>query len=603
MQALAQTAEAISKTTKKTEKVRLLADYFAGLPAEVGAQSAIYLSGKTFPAYSETTLNVGGSLLWRAVAELSHASSEEMSAAYRKYGDLGSASCDLLQDRAPKESRLSVEDFSSKLVEIAAARGPAAKSAVLVDLLSRATPLEAKYIIKIITGDLRIGLKESLVEEAIGKAFDATEAEVRRANMLLGDISEALRLAAERRLSEARMRMYHPIAMMLATPVETAEEAFACFEDAQVEDKYDGIRAQVHCGGMDTNDQPNRVRIFSRTYDDVTGSFPELVPYFERFPAPVILDGEIVAWQRASESADDAPYGRALPFSALQTRLGRKKITAEMIRNVPVAYLAFDVLYAKEELIIDKPLRERRRFLEEIIGKVDLSQVKLGDPEAQAQLCFEQDIAADQQLHSQVLLAPAQRASSPEEIDRIFDEARARGNEGLMIKDLSSAYLPGRRGRWWMKMKRELATLDVVVTVAEYGHGKRAPWLSDYTFAVRGNDDGKLLNVGKAYSGVTDEEIKRLTEWFLAHTVVDEGWRKLVEPTIVLEVAFNNVMISDRHESGYALRFPRIVRIREDKKADEIDTLDRVKQIYEEEVVRMRNTKLTTKDTKVQEGG
>jgi DNA ligase 1 len=600
MQALAQTAEAISKTTKKTEKVRLLAEYFASAPVEIAAQSAIYLSGKTFPAYSETTLNVGGSLLWRAVGELSHASSEEMSVAYRKYGDLGSASYDLLQERAPKEPHLSVEDFTSKLVEIAAARGPAAKSAVLVDLLSRATPLEAKYIIKIITGDLRIGLKESLVEEAIGKAFAATEAAIRRANMLLGDISEALRLAAEQRLSEARMRMYHPIAMMLATPVETAEEAFACFDDAQVEDKYDGIRAQVHCGGMDASGQPNRVRIFSRTYDDVTASFPELVPHFEQFPAPVILDGEILAWQRPSEFADQSPHGRALPFSALQTRLGRKNVTAEMIRNAPVAYLAFDVLYSREELIIDKSLRERRQILEELINSVDFSSVRFSDPEgqAQAQLCFDSDsAAADQQLQSQVLLAPAQRASSPEELDRIFDQARARGNEGLMIKDLNSAYLPGRRGQWWMKMKRELATLDVVVTAAEYGHGKRAPWLSDYTFAVR-SENGKLMNVGKAYSGVTDEEIKKLTEWFLAHTLLDEGWRKLVEPSVVLEVAFNNVMISDRHDSGYALRFPRIVRIREDKTVEDIDTVEQVREIYQAELVRMKNTKLTTKDTK-----
>ena len=599
MQALAQTAEAISKTTKKTEKVRLLAEYLTSVPAEVAAESAIYISGKTFPAYTETTLNVGGSLLWRAVGELSHASSEEMSAAYRKYGDLGSASFDLLQHKAPKDSQLSVKDFTSKLVEIAAVRGPAAKSAVLVDLLSRATPLEAKYIIKIITGDLRIGLKESLVEEAIGKAFGATEAEVRRANMLLGDISEALRLAAEQRLSEARMRMYHPIAMMLATPVETAEEAFACFDDAQVEDKYDGIRAQVHCGGVDATGRPNRVRIFSRTYDDVTGSFPELVPYFEQSPDPVIFDGEILAWQRTSELADQSPHGRALPFSALQTRLGRKKVTAEMIRSAPVAYLAFDVLYAREELIIDKPLRERRQILEELIASVDFSTAKPCELEAQVQGQFRFDpaSAADEQLHSQVLLAPAQQASSPEEIDRIFDEARARGNEGLMIKDLNSAYLPGRRGQWWVKMKRELATLDVVVTVAEYGHGKRAPWLSDYTFAVR-NENGKLVNVGKAYSGVTDEEIKKLTEWFLAHTLVDEGWRKLVEPSIVLEVAFNNVMISDRHESGYALRFPRIVRIREDKSVDEIDTVERVRKIYEEELVRMKHTKLTAKDTK-----
>ncbi len=599
MEALAQVAEAISLTRRKTEKIRLMAEYFAQVPVEVAAQSALYLSGKTFPAYSETTLNVGGALLWRAVEAISHASPEQLSAAYRRYGDLGSAAYDLLQPTASGRSQISVAEFTAKLNEIAATRGPAGKLAAITQLLLRATPMEAKYIIKIMTGELRIGSRESLVEAATGKAFGATEDEVRRANMLLGDISEALRLAAMHRLPKARMRMYHPLAMMLATPAESAQEAFTCFEHAQVEDKYDGIRAQVHCGGRDAAGRPNRVRIFSRTYDDVTASFPELVPNVDRFPQPVILDGEILAWQcseQAEEPVQAGSAGRALPFSALQKRLGRKEVTPEMITHVPVAYMAFDVLYLGEDLVIDQPLRRRRALLEELFANLDFSTVVCAstlEANPPAQLRFDLDgdrpVPPPHRIRSQVLLAPVERADSPEEIDRIFSEARARGNEGLMIKDLGSPYLPGRRGQWWLKMKRELATLDVVVTAAEYGHGKRASWLSDYTFAVR-NTEGALVNVGKAYSGVTDEEIRRLTEWFQWHTLVDEGWRKLVEPRIVLEVAFNNVMISDRHESGYALRFPRIVRIRWDKPPEEIDTVEEVQRIHEAELVRMKHS-------------
>jgi DNA ligase-1 len=180
-----------------------------------------------------------------------------------------------------------------------------------------------------------------------------------------------------------------------------------------------------------------------------------------------------------------------------------------------------------------------------------------------------------------LIRAPALQASSPEQLNALFDAAQARGNEGLMIKDPESRYTPGRRGKSWLKLKRELATLDVVVTAAEYGHGKRIGVLSDYTFAVRDGD--RLLNIGKAYSGLTDAEILEMTKWFLEHTIEDQGFRRIVEPKIVLEVAFNNVMKSDRHSSGYALRFPRIVRLRPDKLPEEADTLERAKEIYEKQ--------------------
>jgi DNA ligase-1 len=203
-------------------------------------------------------------------------------------------------------------------------------------------------------------------------------------------------------------------------------------------------------------------------------------------------------------------------------------------------------------------------------------------------LAFEPEIiaATGAPTQSRVIRAPLTRADSAEHLAQIFEEALARGNEGLMIKDLNSSYAPGRRGKSWLKMKRELATLDVVVTAVEFGHGKRAAVLSDYTFAVRASEtEDRLLNVGKAYSGLTDVEISEMTKWFLEHTLDDQGFRRTVEPKIVLEVAFNAVMKSDRHESGYALRFPRILRLRPDKTPAQIDTLERVDEIYHRQLL------------------
>jgi len=429
--------------------------------------------------------------------------------------------------------------------------------------LSRSTALEAKYILKIITGELRIGLKGSLVEEAIARAYDEPFAQVQRVNMLLGDIGATLKLAAEHRLGDARMRLFHPIGFMLASPAADAMEAFEYFERAQVEDKYDGIRAQAHCGG-------GQVRLFSRTLDDVTQSFPELIAPLLELPDEVILDGEIVAW-RSNEDG-----GHAMPFSEIQKRLGRKQVDEKMTREVPIAYVVFDVIYAEQTLTLDMPLAHRSELLTRVFsGAQGIAPKPLKD--AQARLLFEPE-AKQASLSGWILRAPAVRVGSPDQLGAAFSEAMARGNEGLMIKDLQSSYMPGRRGRWWLKLKRELATLDVVVTAAEYGHGKRIHVLSDYTFAVRKGED--LVDIGKAYSGLTDAEIAEMTEWFLAHTRADHGYLREVEPAIVLEVAFNAIMRSDRHNSGYALRFPRIVRIRPDKSAAEINTVQDVEAIY-----------------------
>jgi DNA ligase-1 len=574
MKAFAVTADAVAATTKKTEKVRVVAEYFRTRPVEEAAQAAVFFSGRAFPAWEERAMQIGGTLLWRAVGEISGKGEIALTAAYRRHGDLGAAAQDVLEQRAPGQSTLSVAQLASAFDELAQTSNAARKFSQLQDLLRRATSLEVKYVIKIISGDLRIGLRESLVEESIAKAFDEKVADVQRANMLLGDIRETLRLAARHKLNQAQMRLFHPIGFMLASAAQDAEGALSYFERAAVEDKYDGIRAQAHVGGKDDP----RVRLFSRTLDEISRSFPELPPALRAFPDPVILDGEILAWGRDT--------AQALPFSELQKRLGRKTVAEELLRTVPVVYMAFDILYAGGRLLIDEPLQDRRKTLKQCFSSVPhdgfIVAAAMATENPQGKLVFEPAILDAQEgtrsAMPRVVLAPAHTVDSPAHLEEIFAAARDRGNEGLMIKDVTSPYTPGRRGKSWLKLKKELATLDVVVTAVEWGHGKRNKVLSDYTFAVR--EDDKLLNVGKAYSGLTDAEIAEMTEWFLAHTIEDQGFRRSVEPKIVLEVAFNNMMRSRRHESGYALRFPRIVRIRTDKSAEEIDTLETVREIF-----------------------
>ena len=442
MERLAEICERIAATTKKSEKIAILGEYFRSRELPDAMTSALFLCGRAFPAFEERTLQVGGRLLGKIVSELADASEVELRAAYRKHGDLGSAACELLAGRSnrPVSGSITLAEVRRAFDEIAATRTAGAKATLLSELLGRATPLEAKYILKIITGELRIGLKESLVEEAIAKAYDEPFAQVQRANMLLGDIGATLELAAEHRLDEVRMRLFHPIGFMLASPAANAEEAFEYFEHAQVEDKYDGIRAQAHCGN-------GRVRLFSRTLDDVSQSFPELVVTLGKIPGEVIFDGEIVAWQH------DEDGGYAAPFSSLQQRLGRKQVSEPMIAAVPVAYVVFDVIYGGGEVTLDRPLSERNSILDGLFpadGRIAPEPVR----DQQAKLFVEEERPAS----GWVLRAPIRRADSAEQLEEHFEQAMARGNEGLMIKDVQSSYMPGRRGRWWLKLKRELAT-------------------------------------------------------------------------------------------------------------------------------------------------
>jgi DNA ligase-1 len=635
---------------------------------------ALYLAGQPFPEADGRKLNAGRALLSKALLKVSGASDQALTTAYRRHGDMGAAAFDLLtanQTTVATPAQLTLDQIAETFAAMAVAKTTAIRASLVEDLLQRATPLEAKYLLKLMLGDMRIGVKQSLVEDAIAVAAQAPVEAVRQAVMLEADLDRAVQRAFAATLPEARMRLFHPLGFMLASPVDSPEEAVERFteklpkpsiakdkkprkgkkkpqeeslrealerdperetevavaveaasENADVssipqgmdanaedfpeapptdliatldtegqqqgvatqpqveaflEDKYDGMRAQVHCGDAS---QPGRVAIYSRNREDITESFPELEEAFAQVHSErdgaLIFDGEILGWDLAA--------ARALPFAVLGQRIGRKRVSNEWRQQVPVIFMAFDLMYAGDRLLLELPLRERRNRLEAVVESLVERVVsplvvdeRARNPQA-VLFAGAQSVAVER-----LMISPSRLVESADDIDRAYADARARANEGVMLKAANSIYQPGRRGLAWVKLKRELATLDVVVTGAEFGHGKRAGILSDYTFAVR-TESGELLNVGKAYSGLTDAEIAEMSAWMMEHTLEDQGFFRTVEPLMVLEVAFNNIMRSGRHASGYALRFPRILKIRTDKPVSEIDTVDRVEEVYQSQV-------------------
>jgi DNA ligase-1 len=578
---LARLADALAGEASRLKK-RALIEIAVGQVAAESVEDAgkfcLYLAGQPFADADPRKLNAGGALLTRSVKAVAGCSDAALTVAYRRHGDLGAAAVEVWP--ATSAEGLTLAEVEAAFGVMAVARTTAVRTAAVEGLLRRVSALEAKYLLKLMLGDMRIGVKQSLIEEAIAVASGAEVVAVRHAVMLEADLPRAVERAFSGTLGEARMRLFHPLGFMLASPVDTPEEAVARFTskeanagvEAFVEDKYDGMRAQVHCGDLE---QVGRVAIYSRNREDITESFPEIAEAFREVKEPLILDGELLGWNVAEE--------KALPFALLGQRIGRKRVDSAMRRQVPVVFMVFDLLYEGGELVLPLPLRQRRARLEAVVERLRPVTVAGLDAPVEVKVqagLFDVEEATSGMPMPRLMLSPAKLVESIDAIEQAYVDARAQANEGVMVKAAGSAYVPGRRGLAWVKLKRELATLDVVITGAEFGHGRRAGLLSDYTFAVRGTD-GALLNVGKAYSGVTDVEIAELTEWMKAHTLEDYGHFRTVEPLRVIEVAFNNVMRSERHASGFALRFPRILRLREDKPLEEIDTLERVEEIYE----------------------
>lgn len=529
-------ADAVRATASKLEKVNLLAAYLGALGVDDAALAAVFFTGRAFPQSQDRALTLGWAVVKRAVLEIARRTEADLRAAYRRFADSGEAAGLVLQGRThPQPNDLA--GVAAFFNQIAAARGPAAKLEWTSQYLRRLGPAEAKYLVKIVTGDLRIGLKEGLVEEAIALATVQPLAAVREANMLSGDLAAVMRAARLGGLDQIQLRVFHPLQFMLASPEPTAEAILARLAPpVWLEEKYDGIRCQIHKQG-------DRVELYSRDLHRITAQFPDLVRAAQALPGDFIGDGELLAWRE----------GRALPFAELQKRLGRQGDDFFLGEEIPVSLSLYDLLWRDGRVLLKEPLRERRARLAELLG---------AEPD-------------------RFVLAPIRQAATALEIEAAFLAARQRGNEGLMAKDPDSTYTPGRRGLAWVKLKKAYATLDVVVVAVELGHGKRRDVLSDYTFAIRDPERDRLLTVGKAYSGLTDVEIAELTKHFVAHTLEEHGRRRTVVPNVVLEVAFDSIQPSARHQSGYALRFPRINRIRADKTVADIDTLETCRRLAE----------------------
>ncbi len=536
----AQTCEAIAGSSSKLEKTRLLADYLRAVAAANLPPVATWFTGAAFPSSENKVLQLGWALLRDALCAVGRIDPGQLHAIYLKYSDLGETAREVFETFNAASAGLVIEEFDSAFRGLEAARGPRAKLPALIALLQKCDPSEAKFLVKVITGDLRIGLKEGLVEEGIAQAFESSADEVRQANLLLGNIGQTALLARERRLAEAGIVPFRPVKFMLASPEATAIDIWARLHDRAapdtpvwIEDKYDGIRCQLHKAN-------GRVALYSRDLKEITVAFHDVADAARALPSDVILDGEILAMRGET----------VLPFADLQRRLGRREHDLFMREEIPVKFVAFDILWRDGESLLKTPLHERRRCLE-LLAPVPAS--------------FQ--------------LARVTHAGSADEIERAFAAARARNNEGLMVKDPKSFYSPGRRGLAWLKLKKAFATLDCVVVGAEYGHGKRHKVLSDYTFAVRDDQTGELKTIGKAYSGLTDAEIAQLTDHFLRRTTRQYGRYHEVVPDTVLEVAFDKLQPSSRHDSGLAMRFPRILRIRSDKTPAEIDTIATARQL------------------------
>ncbi len=531
----AKAGAAVGRTPATLEKTRTLGAYFRTLDEDDLRRAAVYMSGRAFPPSQRRTLGLGWSTLSKVITSVSRRDEEELGQIFRKHSDLGDWAGEAV-DGATEPAPVTLADVEATLDAIRSARGNA-KAAPLETMVRRMDAESARFLIKIISGEMRIGLSEGLVEAAIAEAFGVPITQVKRVHLVTGDIGETAVRCKRGEFEASKITLFQPVRFMLASPVETPQEAFTRMGAGTVwtEEKYDGVRCQLHR-------ESSRVELFSRDLKETTGAFPELVEAAPGIGHDVLFDGEVLAHRD----------GRVLRFFELQHRLGRKKIDDELRREVPVVLVIFDLLWLDGRTLLDEPLTTRRKLLEGL---------------GLAQPPF--------------LLARLEEATDPEHLDRIFKETRERGNEGLMVKDPLSPYTPGRRGLAWLKLKRPLATLDVVVTAVEWGHGKRRGVLSDYTFAVKDTRSGKLVNVGKAYSGLTDAEIAECTTKFLELTIEDQGFRRMVRPEVVLEVAFDSIQHSGRHLSGYALRFPRIVRIRDDKPVEEIDTLERVEELYD----------------------
>jgi DNA ligase-1 len=546
--ALAELGEELEATTKRLLMVDLAARFLVNVESDETEPTVSMVLGRPFPKWDQRTLEVSWATLSEIIKRITGANWDVFTEAFSRTGDIGSATKTIFENsRVRKQTALfqrslTITEVRRNLQTIAETAGSGSrekKERLIETLLSQASPVEAKYLVKVFIGEMRTGFHEGLMEQAVSKAFQVPLRVVQEASMIAGDIGEVASIAkseGKQGLFKIGFRVFRPVGPMLAQMADNVAEALEEHNGKTAfEYKYDGARVQIHKSGDD-------VRVFSRRLTDVTDSLPEMVDVARKNvkAREAILEGEVVA-------VDSQGY--PIPFQHLMRRFRRVHGIAGVAERVPLRLYLFDILYLNGENLISASYVQRRQVLAANAGEIPLTSQLVTNDVREAEQFLKQAIDA--------------------------------GHEGLMAKRLDSLYTPGIRGKRWLKIKPILQPLDLVVVAAEYGYGRRHEWLSDYYLAARDNESGRLLTVGKTFKGLTDAEIIEMTKRLKELTIKPEPRRVTVVPKIVVEVAYNEIQRSPKYECEMALRFARITRIRDDKTPEEADTIQRVRQIYE----------------------
>ena len=547
----AQLCQKVEGVSGSLEKIDLVAAFLSDLDEAELSVASRFIMGTVFSPGQDRVLGVGPSILYEALARSCGCSANQISQMLRETGDPGLVAARIVEKRKPigfaaflGEDLLSISDVYQRFLDIARASGRRSQEAKIKNLqflFSQSSSLEAQYIARLAIEDMRIGVGEGGVRDAIAKAFARPAMDVERANNLTNDIGLVAVSARRGTLSELHVMVHHPIKVMLAQLGDGIPAAFQEMSTAAIEWKYDGARVQIHKDG-------DNVQIFSRRLEKVTGSLPEIARMALQIKAKsAILDGEVVAMGKD---------GRPMAFQEILKRFRRKYNVEKLALQIPLNLFLFDLIYLDDKSLVDLTLTERRALLE-----------KIADP----------SILADQVL-----------SDKSEVAEEIYARALDAGHEGVMLKNPSSVYGPGKRGKNWLKIKPVMETLDLVVIGAKWGEGRRASLLGSYRLGCIDQETNKLLDLGWVATGLTDEALADLTEMFGELIIVQKGMEVETKPTVIFEVAYEEIQKSPNYSSGYALRFPRLIAVRDDKSLDEADTLDRVVSLYK--VQRGRNT-------------
>jgi len=546
---LCELCEKLEGTAKRLLMVELVANFLKCLQPDEVEPAVSMILGRPFPKWDQRVLEISWATLSGMIKRLTDVAWSDFRNAFSQTGDIGSATKTVFEASKIRrqatliDKPLNILEVRRTFETIAQMLGYGSrerKELLVETLLGKASPLEAKYFVKIFIGEMRTGFHEGLMEMAVAKAFDLPLEMVQTANMLAGDIGEVAAIAkvkGREGIVDLKFQVFRPIKPMMAQMAEGVSEVIREAGGAiAFEYKLDGARIQIHKSG-------DNVRVYSRRLTDVTESLPEVVQLVrsEVKVAQVILEGEIIAV--------GADRTSPLLFQHLMRRFRRVHEIDEMTKRIPIELQLFDIIYLNGESLVNIPYTERRKKLSEIAGSI--------------------------QLTKQIITSSSQQA------EEFLKEALNNGHEGLVAKKLDSPYTSGIRGKRWFKIKRTLESLDLVIVAAEWGYGRRHGWLSDYYLAARDAETGRFMVVGKTFKGFTDKEIVQMTKRLQELAVKEEPHRVVVVPKIVVEVAYNEIQKSPKYECGMALRFARITRIRDDKNPEDADTIQRVREIYE----------------------